>query len=51
MPVRARIEDPYMSIPVSEFEALHQRIRDLENAIRSHINDKHDFLDRLRSVL
>jgi len=51
MPRRVLAEDPYMSIPVSEFEALHKRIRDLEHAIQHHIDIGHDQNHRLHSVL
>ena len=51
MPQRVLADDPYMSLPVSEFEALHQRIRDLEQAVRLHVESGHDQNGRLRSVL
>ena len=51
MPRRVLAEDPYISIPLSEFEALHERIRALETAISNHIAAGHDQNHRLQAVL
>jgi len=43
--------DAYVSIPVTEFEALHERIRILEAALKLHIQTGHDNFDHLKRAL
>ena len=44
-------DDAYVSMPVAEFEALHERIRTLEAALKLHIQTGHDTFDHLQRAL
>jgi len=48
---RTVTDDAYVSLPVAEFEALHERIRTLEAALKLHVQTGHDTFDHLQRAL